>query len=209
MVQDGGESEWARVEQVVAEEEISGQKKSNSVDSEISSLRASSLVKVLNSAIASSLSELPQMLEKASLLSDFYPAAKSKLYADPTDVSNSASARRILSNVLRNENTIDLGPFELTSEQILEVLDEASQDSIDVISLNFSGNLNITESFLKEILIKYPRLETLYLLNTPQISLEKKIGLLRRTTIQLYDTELLALPFVDEGDTMTHAFKKI
>ncbi|TGO26641.1 hypothetical protein BPAE_0055g00120 [Botrytis paeoniae] len=206
MVQDGGESEWNRVEQVVAEE-FSGQKKSNSVDSEIPSLRASSLVKVLNSAIASSPSELPQILERASVLSDFYPAAKSKLYADPNDVSDSASARRILSSILRKENTIDLGPFELATEQILEVLEEASKGPIDVISLNFSGNLNIAESFLKEILIKFPRLETLYLLNTPQISLEKKIGLLRRTTIQLYDTELLALPFVDEGDTMMHDFK--
>ncbi|KAF7885049.1 hypothetical protein EAF00_010867 [Botryotinia globosa] len=187
---------------------ISGQKESNFVDSAISSLRASSLIKVLNSAIASSPSELPQILERASLLSDFHPAAKSKLYADPADVSNSASARRILSSILKKENTIDLGPFELTTEQILEVLEEESKDSIDVISLNFSGNLNITESFLKEILIKFPRLETLYLLNTPQISLDKKIGLLRGTTIQLYDTELLALPFVKEDDGMMHGFNK-
>ncbi|KAF7942648.1 uncharacterized protein EAE97_006102 [Botrytis byssoidea] len=192
-VQDGGESKWTRVEQVVAEGEISGQKESNFVDSEISSLRASSLVKIL---------------ERASLLSDFYLAAKSKLYADPIDVSNSSSARRTLSSIFRKENIIDLGPFELTTEQILEVLEEASQDSIDVISLNFSGNLNITESFLKEIFIKFPRLETLYLLNTPQISLEKKIGLLRGTTIQLYDTELLALPFVKEDDGMRHGFNK-
>ncbi|THV53127.1 hypothetical protein BGAL_0059g00370 [Botrytis galanthina] len=206
MVQNGGEGEWTRVEQVVTEEEISGQKKSNFVDSEIPSLRASSLVKVLNSAIASSPSELPRILERASLLADFHPAAKSQLYADPTDVSNSASARRILSSVLRKENTIDLGPFELTTEQILEVLEEASKDSMGVISLNFSGNLNITESFLKEILIKFPRLETLYLLNTPQISLKKKIGLLRGTSIQLYDTELLALPFVKEDDGMMHSF---
>ncbi|TGO40324.1 hypothetical protein BHYA_0039g00040 [Botrytis hyacinthi] len=199
MVQDGGEGEWTRVEQVVAEEEISGQKESNSVDSEISeisSLRVSSLVKVLNSAIASSPSELPKILEKASLLPDYHPAANSKLYADPTDVSNFE----------QKENTIDLGPFELTTEQILEVLEEASKDSIDVVNLNFSGNLNITESFLKEILIKFPRLETLYLFNTPQISLEKKIGLLRGTTIQLYDTELLALPFVKEDDGMIHGF---
>ncbi|TGO68426.1 hypothetical protein BOTNAR_0025g00080 [Botryotinia narcissicola] len=228
-VQDGGESKWTRVEQVVAvetspsfdnprhsmlsadplitEEEISRQKESNSVDAEISSLKASSLVKVLNSAIASSPSELPQIFERASLLSDLYPAAKSKLYADPIDVSNSSSVRRILSSILRKENTIDLGPFELTTEKILKVLEESSQDSIDVNSLNFSGNLNITESFLKEILIKFPRLETLYLLNTPQISLEK-IGLLRGTTIQLYDTELLALPFVKEDDGMRHGFNK-
>ncbi|KAF7940391.1 uncharacterized protein EAE98_000518 [Botrytis deweyae] len=208
MVQDGGESVWTRVEQVVAEEEISEQKESNPVDSEISSLRASSLVKVLNSAIASSPSELPQILERASLLSDFYPTAKSKLYADPTDVSNSASARRILGSILRREDTIDLGPFELSTEQISEVLEEASKDPKDVISLSFSGNLNITESFLKEILIKFPRLETLYLLNTPQISLERKIGLLRGTTIQLYDTELLALPFVKKDDGMMHGFNK-
>lgn len=191
---------------MITEEEISGQKESNSVDSEISSLRASSLVKVLNSAIASSPSELPRILERASLLADFYPVAKSKLYADPTDVSNSASVRRIFSSIFRKENTIDLGPFELTTEQILEVLEEASKDSIGVISLNFSGNLKITESFLKEILIKFPRLETLYLLNTPQISLKKRIGLLRGTSIQLYDTELLALPFVKEDDGMMHGF---
>ncbi|KAF7899023.1 uncharacterized protein EAF01_008236 [Botrytis porri] len=207
MVQGGGESEWNRVEQVVAEEKVSGQKKSNFVNSEISSLKAFSLVKVLNSAIASSPSELPQILERASLLWDFYPAAKAKLYADPADVSNFASARRILRSILRNENKIDLSPFELTTEQISEVLEEAFKDPMDVVSLNLSGNLNITEPFLKGILIKFPRLETLYLLNTPQISLENKIGLLRGSTIQLYDTELLALPFVEKDDGMTHEFK--
>lgn len=142
-------------------------------------------------------SELPQIIETASLLPDFYPAAKSKLYVDPTIVSNFASARRLLSTILENESTIDLGAFDLTIEQIFELLNERLNNPTDVIGLSFSGNPNITEEFLREILVEFPRLEFLYLLSTPQIPLSRKIELLRGTTVQLYDTELLALPLVD------------
>lgn len=55
---------------------------------------------------------------------------------------------------------------------------------------------NIIEGFRREILIKLPKLEYLGRLNTPQISLSKKVDSLRGITIQLYDTELLALPSV-------------
>ncbi|KAF7872289.1 hypothetical protein EAF04_003213 [Stromatinia cepivora] len=195
----GGQTKWLRIEKILEEEEHSKNEQSDVRTADFPSLRASSLAKVLNAAIEGSSSELPQIIESASLLPDFYPAARSKLYADPTIVSNSASARRLLSTILKNESTIDLGPFDLTTEKILEVLNERSSNPTDVVCLSFSGNPNITEAFLREILVKFPRLEFLYLLNTPHIPLSRKIELLRGTTIQLYDTELLALSFVGLG----------
>ncbi|ESZ98569.1 hypothetical protein SBOR_1019 [Sclerotinia borealis F-4128] len=201
MVAHDEELEQLHVDEIIAEEERSGNNDEVKVEaSEIPSLRQSSLAKVLKSAIDSPSSELPRIIEFASLLSDFYPTAKSKLYANPTVVSTSASARRLLNTIFKKESTIDLGPFDLTTEQILEVLEEVSNNPRDVVSLSFSGNLNITEEFLRGILIKFSRLEFLYLLNTPQIPLTKKIELLRGTATQLYDTELLALPFVERED---------
>ncbi|KAJ8071293.1 hypothetical protein OCU04_001629 [Sclerotinia nivalis] len=193
----GGQTKWLYIEEILEEEEHSKNEESNVQTADFPSLRASSLAKVLNAAIEGSPSELPQIIESASLLPDFYPAARSKLYADPTIVPNSASARRLLSTILKNESTIDLGPFDLTTEHILEVLNERSSNPTDVVGLSFSGNHNITEAFLREILGKFPRLEFLYLLNTPHIPLSRKIELLRGTTMQLYDTELLALSFVE------------
>ncbi|EDN96913.1 predicted protein [Sclerotinia sclerotiorum 1980 UF-70] len=172
-------------------------RESNVETADFPSLQASSIAKVLNVIIEGTPSELPQIIETASLLPDFYPAAKSKLYVDPTIVSNFASARRLLSTILENESTIDLGAFDLTIEQIFELLNERLNNPTDVIGLSFSGNPNITEEFLREILVEFPRLEFLYLLSTPQIPLSRKIELLRGTTVQLYDTELLALPLVD------------
>ncbi|CAD6443525.1 a813fa8e-9d2d-4fa6-a942-d5b23cc450cd [Sclerotinia trifoliorum] len=193
----GEKIEWVLVEEILEEEEHSTNEESNVGTADFPSLRASSLARVLNVIIEGTPSELPQIIESASLLPDFYPTAKSKLYADPTIVSNFASARRLLSTILKSESIIDLGPFDLTTEQIFEVLNERLNNPTDVIGLSFSGNANITEEFLGEILVKFPRLEFLYLLNTPQIPLNKKIELLRGTTVQFYDTELLALPFVN------------
>ncbi|KAI9647579.1 hypothetical protein NHQ30_003964 [Ciborinia camelliae] len=83
-----------------------------------------------------------------------------------------------------------------------------SRDPRDVVCLSFSGNPNLNEDFLREILIKFPKIELLYLLlNAPQISLSKKIDLLRGTAIRLYDTEILALSFVKVKDECSdHAF---
>jgi hypothetical protein len=174
-------------------------------------LRSSTLTKTIQTAFESPESDLPNILESASLLGDFYATVKAMVYADPDIVTKSISARRLLSTALKDDTSIDLSPFsDLSSIQIMDILKERSAipDGLDV--LNLSGNRNLTEEALVEITSTFPGLKTLRLLGTPQIPLPKKIQLLQKTTTRLFDSEQFALPFVytKDEDAFSHRLEK-
>jgi len=95
------------------------------------------MVKVLNEAIAGSIADLPQIIEKAKRLSDFWPTMKSRLYAKPSIVSNSPAACQLLAIALENESTIDLSPFQLSADQITMVLRRDSPNSESLVDSMF------------------------------------------------------------------------
>jgi hypothetical protein len=164
-------------------------------------LRSSTLVKTIQAAFESPESDLPDILESASLLGDFYATIKTMAYGDPAIVIKSVSARHLLSTALKNDASIDLTPFsELSSIQIMSILKERSTipDGLDI--LNLSGNRNLTEEALKEIISTFPGLKALRLLGTPQIPLANKVRLLQGTTTQLFDSEQFALPFINKEE---------
>lgn len=62
--------------------------------------------------------------------------------------------------------------------------------------LNLSGNKHLTDKLLQKIIVRYPDLSTLYLLNTPQIPLQTKLAIISGSKItDFLDTALLVLPF--------------
>ncbi|PQE29823.1 hypothetical protein CJF32_00000476 [Rutstroemia sp. NJR-2017a WRK4] len=206
VVDDKGNYEWRAVKNMDPEElNIQGfgpaLDKLQLEPSTRATLRSSTLIKTIQAAFESPESDLPGILESASLLGDFYATVKKMAYDDPAIVIKSASARRILSTALKNDTSIDLTPFsELSSMQIMDILKERSTipDGLDI--LNLSGNRNLTEETLKEIISTFPGLKTLRLLGTPQIPLANKVQLLQGTTIQLFDSEQFALPFIIKKD---------
>jgi hypothetical protein len=102
---------------------------------------------------------------------------------------------------LKNDTSIDLTPFsELSSIQIMDILKERSAvpDGLDI--LNLSGNRNLTEEALKEIISTFPGLKTLRLSGTPQIPLSNKVQLLQGASTQLFDSEQFALAFINKKD---------
>jgi hypothetical protein len=70
-----------------------------------------------------------------------------------------------------------------------------------------SGNGYLDDKTLEDILIKYPNLKCLHLLDTPQLELKTKLDLARKAkTLELWDTDLLPLPFRDNIETATPEF---
>ncbi|KAM3078130.1 hypothetical protein ACMFMF_004540 [Clarireedia jacksonii] len=169
-------------------------------------LRSSTLAQTIQAAFESPELDLPEILESASLLGDFFPKVKAKACDDPTIITQSVSARRLLSIALKNDTSIDLSPFsDLNPIQIMDILKGRSANPEGLVILDLSGNQNLTEEAIKEILNTFPGLKTLRLLGTPQIPLDKKIQLFQGKTTQLLDSEQFALPFSAGKDNDVYA----
>lgn len=139
--------------------------------------------------------ELPAKFERATLLPDFQPALESAIFSTPTILASSAAARYIFSRLLETEKSIDLGQFDLSPDHIIEVLEQPRKAGVLKI-LSLSGNQKINEASLVKLINDFPRLQSLYLLDTPQIPLATKIKILRgRALREFFDTDLYALPF--------------
>ena len=125
---------------------------------------------------------------------------KLNLYASPAKFSNSETATQLLTKAIGQDTVLDVSPFRLTISQIERVLIYRPLETPTLTSLNLSGNSGLTTGLLEKILQQQPNLATLYLLNTPQISLQCKLSLVEGTKIREYlDTDLLAAPFINLG----------
>ncbi|KAF7942651.1 uncharacterized protein EAE97_006105 [Botrytis byssoidea] len=158
-------------------------------------LRKACMEKFLKEVFNCPIKELPAKFERATLLSDFRPALKSAIFSTPTILTSSAAARYIFSQLLESEKSIDLGPFDLSPDHIIEVLEQPRKAGVLKI-LSLCGNQKINDASLVKLIDDFPRLQSLYLLDTPQIPLATKIKILRGQSLrEFFDTDLYALPF--------------
>lgn len=131
-----------------------------------SSLLAMSLEKVILETLLEAPEALPRIFKHIRGFSGFWPALKEKLYSMPYLMTNSKTVGVLLRNVLKNESTIDLSPFDLNGDQLHRIVcNGAKKKSIHILSL--SGNQNLREADVKDILNKNKSLQALHLLNTP------------------------------------------
>jgi hypothetical protein len=80
-----------------------------------SSLRATSMEKLVTEACRSSIDELTPVIENAKLLSDFHQflaTVRQKFYPQPNLVSESSAGCHLLGMALDGESTIDVSPFQ-------------------------------------------------------------------------------------------------
>ncbi|KUJ11178.1 uncharacterized protein LY89DRAFT_239168 [Mollisia scopiformis] len=167
------------------------------VRNRLGTIRGAALEIVIRVAFSTSLDNLPVLLDSARKLPDFWPTLKARIYSLPHLIVDSATAGQLLRTVLKDERTIDLSPFPLSEEQVSQILCHDSMNESSLIILSLSGNQNIRETLLSEILDRHKALEELHLLNTPQIPLQTKLELMSRVEgIMLMDSELLARAFL-------------
>ena len=105
-----------------------------------------------------------------------------------------------MSIIFKDRITIDLSPFQLSQKQIGYILLENCATPTQVTTRSLPGNQAVKADLLEKILAIYPKLQTLQLLNTPQIPLRVKLDLFRGTNIrELLDSEHLARPFTNSA----------
>ncbi|CAG8961070.1 hypothetical protein HYFRA_00002612 [Hymenoscyphus fraxineus] len=171
-------------------------------------LKRIALRKIFFELLSSPPQEVVSSIEHARLIFDFWPAIKSMFYKHPEAILKASdfAATRLLTGALECETEISLHPFQLTEKQVRAVLSKHR----NLVSLDLSGNTNITADGLRSIVANNPNLHTLSLLYTPQIPMREKVRLIGDTRIShLFDTEMLRLPYgaeknanegaVDEG----------
>jgi hypothetical protein len=144
-------------------------------------LRDIAMAKVLDELLACSPNELPELPDRAALLSDLSSALGFRLYAVAGTLSTSKTAAYLLHKAIRKDRsqTIDLSPFNLAENQIAYILFEQPAATKGVKNSSLSGNKYIQQPLLKRILQIYSSIDTLHMLNTPQIPLNAKLELLR------------------------------
>ncbi|TGO26644.1 hypothetical protein BPAE_0055g00150 [Botrytis paeoniae] len=158
-------------------------------------LRKACMEKFLKEIFNYPIKELPAKIERATLLPDFRLALKSAIFSTPTILASSAAARYIFSQILETEKIVDLGPFDLLPDHIIQVLEQPRKAGVLKI-LSLCGNQKINDASLVKLINDFPSLRSLYLLDTPQIPLATKIKILRDQALKFFfDTDLYALPF--------------
>ncbi|KAI9647576.1 hypothetical protein NHQ30_003961 [Ciborinia camelliae] len=158
-------------------------------------LREASKQKLLSEFPKNSVKELTAVMDSGNLLPDLPPALELAILSTPAIITSSAAARHIFSQMLEAKKSIDLGPFDLSPEHIFEVLKLSKKAGV-LKTLSLCGNQKIDDIFLVKLIHDFPSLESLYLLDTPQIPLAKKIQIFRdQQGLELFDSDLYALPF--------------
>ncbi|CAG8978814.1 hypothetical protein HYALB_00012214 [Hymenoscyphus albidus] len=171
------------------------------VSGQPATLKKASMDKIFDELLICSHEEFKGTLKTATLLSDFWPIVKSKLFNNPVlfhlGPDKGFGAVRLLVHAHEHEKTIDLCPYQLTEDQLEYFLISGPTSLPNLKVLNLSGSRHLTEGLLRKIIFNHKSLTTLYLLNTPHIPLKAKLSILRGSRItEFSDTEMLSFAFI-------------
>jgi len=156
------------------------------------------MAKVLDEAFKIPIEGLGLVVKSANQLPDFWSAVKAKVADDPHLLSSSPAACHLMSMAFEKDSTIDLSSFELSEDQLSQIL-LGNPAKIELLrTLSLSGNQYIRPDLLKKIISTHPGLQTLHLLNTPQLPLDIKLDLVKGSSVtEMLTSELLTLPFIE------------
>jgi len=165
------------------------------------SLRDSAIDQAIDSIMKDGDPDLSTIAE-AQKLPDFTPRLRSKLksLAEADELFSSPAIARILEAAFAGEAVVDLSPFRsLAAKHIVEAAMTLLKDKA-IRSLDLSHLHQLSESDLTKTLAVESRLETLYLLEMPQITLACLNTILSNPHLSLqniYHTTLLRRPLGD------------
>lgn len=167
----------------------------------LSSLRHNAIDQTIDSIVKDQDPSFSSLAE-AQQLPGFTRGLRSKLIAlaEADELPSSPAIARILEAAFAGEAVVDLSRFRsLPAEHIVEVASKLLNGST-VRSLDLSHLHQLSEADLTQILAIDSRLETLYLLEMPQISIESLNAILSKSNLHLrdiYHTELLRRPMAE------------
>lgn len=159
------------------------------------SLRDSAIDQAIDSIMRDGDPDLSTIAE-AQKLPDFTPRLRSKLksFAEADELPSSPAMATILEAAFTDEAVVDFSPFRsLAAEHIVEAATKLLKNKA-IRSLDLSHLHQLSEADLTKTLAVESRLETLYLLEMPQITLECLNTLLSNPNLPLkniYHTSLL------------------
>lgn len=162
--------------------------------------------KLVEAAFSTSVKKLPDVLRSVKHNPHFWSSLRSFVHSTPSLVAGSSTASSLLQTAFRNEHTMDLSPFDLNEKQVRRIVNGGNAYQRKMLYfLSLSGNQNLSENLLRDILSRHQNLVEFQLCSTPQIPLESKINIFRDHNLAantyLVDTELLAEPFLT-GDEL-------
>ena len=141
----------------------------------------------------------PTVEEIAGELTDFKPRLEEMLYNRAEDRRPSSTILRRLIDTLRDEAYVDLSPLRSLTCKNISFLVSQLQDHGQMRRLNLSNMPNLTNECLSRMLSSSKKnvLQALYLMENPQISLERLCTL--RFAGDILHSELLGRSIMDYG----------
>lgn len=166
------------------------------------SLRDQTMDQLINTALEDPDFD-PSSTAVAQQLSDFIPKYRSKLLSlgEKNELPSLSALTSRIELAFAGETVVDLSPFSnLPAEHLVKAASNLLRSG-QVKSLDLSHLQQLSENDLTDILGAASRLETLYLLEMPQISLRYVASLWNRSELgieDIYHTELLGRPLIEK-----------
>ena len=152
----------------------------------VPSLEAQALEKLVSILINEPSSGEPSVLEEATLVASFVPRLRAVMYQRAGSLTPSPMVAQLLLKVLEGERILDLVPFAHLGATFLAGILTEVQGPLPTTTMNLS-NSEINEEELTEILSACPNLKTLYLLETPNLSVEPVLAAIKKLHLRVHD----------------------
>lgn len=180
------------------EEELFESTQSSSGTKEMPSLKESATDKFFEAALGGS--DVSQAwLSEILQIPGLHTQLKDRLYQSALHLAPSNAILDIICASLANETLVDLGCFRKFSSTDLCAIIETLKESDKMTHLNLSNHPNIAGADLCQVLSTPSALQTIYLLETPQIPTESIPNLINSSgSMNVYHTELLRAAFQRE-----------
>jgi hypothetical protein len=109
------------------------------------------LRKEVDAAFSTSMEQLPKVLQIVKNKPDFWSILLTHVYSTPSLITSSSTTSSLLHTAFKNQDTMDLSPFDLNEDQIREI-DGKTRERKNLYTLSLSGNQNLHEDLLRDIL---------------------------------------------------------
>ena len=162
-------------------------------------LKASAMNRLIEKTLADPEDGLDWMLQ-TELPAHFFPDLREILIDRAQTLEPSPAVLDLLCSALKGERKISLGAFQKFKAEDLRSLLSKLETDCPIESLDLSGHPSLSEAELKQLLEGITDLNTLYLMNMPQISLQGAIAALYDTRYMLrsfYHPDLFRLPLLN------------
>ena len=143
------------------------------------------------------------LLLEAEVLTDILPRLKGRLYAQANSLKPSHHLLDVLCRALKNDTDVDLSPFKGFSAEAMSLVVSRLRKHGTMITLCISNRPDLTEEDLQVVLRGAAGLKALYILEVPQIPIQRVNMLL--DDCDIFHSDLLRRPITPETNPIGDA----